>query len=170
MAYPPIIIFSPCCEDSEFVFISYEVPGLPSGYYVYTGTSTITGTYYSGTTGSNQLIPGKCYFIDYSAIPTLPSGTASFSATGLTPLDFDNSATYFPDPESGCDAPYCISQCSPPPPPPPTLNNTVTFSPCCDPGESIIFIDTAPLLSTNLINGATYLYSYISGTSGQALG
>ena len=155
MAYQQLIVFTSCCENAQFVFLSFPVPGLPSDHYVYTGTSTITGTYLSGVAGYDQLIPGQCYFIEYYGLPTTPWGTTPFSSTGLTASDFDNSATYFPDPASGCDSPYCISQCLPPPPPP-TLNNTVTFIPCCNPGEGIRFIDTAPLLSTNLVNGATY--------------
>lgn len=35
---------------------------------------------------------------------------------------------------------------------------TVAFVPCCEPGESIIFMDTVPLLSTNLVDGAVYRY------------
>jgi hypothetical protein len=35
---------------------------------------------------------------------------------------------------------------------------TVTFIPCCNRGEGIIFMDTVPLLSTNLVDGATYRY------------
>jgi len=172
MAYQQLIVFTSCCEDAQFIFLSSPVSGLPSDYYVYTGTSTITGTYLSGVAGYDQLIPGQCYFIEYYGLPTVPWGTTTFSSTGLTSSDFDNSATYFPDPASGCDAPYCISQCSPPPPPP-TLNNTITFSPCCDPGESIIFIDTAPFIgagSPALVNGATYLYTYLNIVVGQALG
>ena len=172
MAYQQLIVFTSCCENAQFVFLSFPVPGLPSDHYVYTGTSTITGTYLSGVAGYDQLIPGQCYFIEYYGLPTTPWGTTPFSSTGLTASDFDNSATYFPDPASGCDSPYCISQCLPPPPPL-TLNNTVTFSPCCNPGESIIFIDTSPFLfggSPSLVNGATYLYNYLPGVIGQALG
>ena len=36
---------------------------------------------------------------------------------------------------------------------------TVTFFPCCHPGESIIFMDTGILLSTNLVSGAVYRYT-----------
>ena len=172
MAYQQLIVFTSCCENAQFIFFSpLEIPGLPSDHYVYTGTSTITGTYLSGVAGYDQLIPGQCYFIEYYGLPTTPWGTTPFSSTGLTASDFDNSATYFPDPASGCDAPYCISQCLPPPPPP-TLNNTITFSPCCDPGESIIFIDTAPFIgvgSPALVNGATYLYTS-ANIIGQGLG
>ena len=171
MAYQQLIVFTSCCQNAQFIFLSLEIPGLPSGHYVYTGTSTITGTYLSGVAGYDQLIPGQCYFIEYYGLPTVPWGTTTFSSTGLTASDFDNSATYFPDPASGCDAPYCISQCLPPPPPP-TLNNTITFSPCCDPGESIIFIDTAPFIGVGsgvLVDGATYLYTY-DNIIGQGLG
>jgi hypothetical protein len=160
MAYPPIIKFKNCCDDSEFIFSSIEIVGLPSGYYVYTGSSIIPGTYYSGVTGTSQLSPLQCYYISYSGIPTLPFGTTTFASTGLTPLDFDNSATYFPDPESGCDALHCINNC-PSPNPNPTLNNTITFTPCCNPEEDIIFIDTSPFLIGNfpsLVDGATYRY------------
>jgi surface protein len=172
MAYQQLIVFTSCCENAQFVFLSVPVSGLPSDYYVYTGTSTITGTYLSGVAGYDQLIPGQCYFIEYYGLPTIPWGTTTFSSTGLTSSDFDNSATYFPDPESGCDTSYCINQCSLSIPTP-ILNNTVTFSPCCNPGESIIFIDTSPFLfggSPSLVNGATYLYNYLPGVIGQALG
>jgi hypothetical protein len=50
------------------------------------------------------------------------------------------------------------------------MANTVTFIPCCNPGESIIFIDTAPLLSTNLVNGAIYRYTLGTILTGQGLG
>jgi surface protein len=173
MAYQQLIVFTSCCENAQFIFLSSPVSGLPSDYYVYTGPSTITGTYLSGVPGYDQLIFGQCYFIEYYGLPTVPWGTTLFSSTGLTSSDFDNSTTYFPDPASGCDAPYCIDQCSPAPPPP-TLNNTITFSPCCDPGESIIFIDTAPFIgvgSPSLVDGATYLYSStLTDVTGQALG
>ena len=46
---------------------------------------------------------------------------------------------------------------------------TVTFIPCCNRGEGIIFIDTVPLLSTNLVDGATYRYTGGPAT-GQGLG
>ena len=36
---------------------------------------------------------------------------------------------------------------------------TVAFVPCCEPGESIIFMDTVPLLSSNLVDGAIYRYT-----------
>ena len=50
-----------------------------------------------------------------------------------------------------------------------TAAPTVTFIPCCNRGEGIIFIDTVPLLSTNLVNGATY--RYLGGpAAGQGLG
>ena len=46
---------------------------------------------------------------------------------------------------------------------------TVTFIPCCDRGEGIIFIDTLPFLSTNLVDGTTY--RYLGGpATGQGLG
>jgi hypothetical protein len=50
------------------------------------------------------------------------------------------------------------------------MANTVTFIPCCNPRESIIFIDTAPLLSTNLVNGAIYRYTLGTTLTGQGLG
>jgi hypothetical protein len=46
---------------------------------------------------------------------------------------------------------------------------TVTFIPCCNRGEGIIFIDTVPLLSTNLVDGA--IYRYLGGpATGQGQG
>lgn len=46
---------------------------------------------------------------------------------------------------------------------------TVTFIPCCNRGEGIIFIDTLPLLSTNLVDGA--IYRYLGGpATGQGQG
>lgn len=46
---------------------------------------------------------------------------------------------------------------------------TVAFVPCCEPGESIIFMDTVPLLSTNLVDGAIYRYTG-SPATGQGQG
>ena len=50
------------------------------------------------------------------------------------------------------------------------MEATITLIPCCNPGESIIFIDTAPLISSNLINGAVYKYVGPAGITGQPLG
>ena len=50
------------------------------------------------------------------------------------------------------------------------MKPTVTLIPCCNPGESIIFIDTAPLLNANLVNGAVYKYIGPAGITGQPLG
>ena len=47
--------------------------------------------------------------------------------------------------------------------------NTVTFIPCCERGESIIFTDIAPLISTFLLSGTTYLYLGTTAT-GTGLG
>ena len=41
MAYQQLIFFTSCCQNAQFIFLSLEIPGLPSGHYVYTGTSTI---------------------------------------------------------------------------------------------------------------------------------
>ena len=46
---------------------------------------------------------------------------------------------------------------------------TVTFYPCCDPGESIIFMDTLTALYINLVSGAVYRYTGPPAT-GQAQG
>jgi len=47
--------------------------------------------------------------------------------------------------------------------------NTVTFIPCCERGESIIFTDITPLISTFLLSGTTYLYLGTTAT-GTGLG
>ena len=167
MPTTPIIRFIPCCapEGTSFIFTGVPIIGIPNNsYWVYTGVSEIFG---DGTAPWNSLIPGQCYTVFYNTLPFIFPSPTPF------PLDinsFSNSSLYFPRGQTCEESVYCQEQCSDPliliP------QQTVTFIPCCDLEESIIFNDVSPYLSSFTTSGNIFKYmgNQLTGTGLGPLG
>lgn len=162
MSSTPIILFAPCCApgDTYVKFVGVPIIGIPNNtFWVYTGVSDIVG---EGTAPWDSLIIGQCYFISYAIV-----GISTAPAFTLDINSFSNSSLYFPQGKTCEESVYCQEKCYPQELLIP--QQTVTFTPCCDLKESIIFNDVSPYLSSFTTSGNIFRYLGVPLT-GTALG